>query len=47
MTVMRMSEELDAGDIIMQAQEPISIEDTAGSLHDRLAVKGGRLLLRQ
>ncbi len=45
-SVIQMSGDLDGGDIILQAQEPILIEDTAGSLHDRLAVKGSRLLLQ-
>ncbi len=45
-TVIKMTGQLDAGEIIMQDPEPVLIDDTAGSLHDRLAVKGGRLLLQ-
>lgn len=44
-TVIRMIDRLDAGDIIARVSEPILIDDTAGSLHDRLAQKGSRLLL--
>lgn len=43
-TVIRMTPQMDAGDIILQEPEPILAEDTAGSLHDRLAVKGAHLL---
>ncbi len=45
-TIIRMAAQMDAGDIIMQVSEPILMEDTAGSLHDRLAVKGADLLLQ-
>jgi methionyl-tRNA formyltransferase len=45
-TVIFMTPEMDAGDIILQEAEPVSAGDTAGDLHDRLAVKGARLLLR-
>ena len=45
-TIMHMAPELDAGDIIMQEKEPISILDTAGMLHDRLAERGAALLLK-
>jgi len=44
-TVMYMSEELDAGDIIRQAATDITDEDTAGTLHDRLAEMGAGVLL--
>jgi len=45
-TIMYMSEELDAGDIIRQASTEITEEDTAGTLHDRLAEMGASLLLK-
>ncbi|HHX87637.1 MAG TPA: methionyl-tRNA formyltransferase [Firmicutes bacterium] len=45
-TVIKMTDQLDSGEILMQASEQILIEDTAGSLHDRLAAKGGHLLLQ-
>jgi len=43
-SVIEMTAELDAGDIIMQEKETISPYDTAGMLHDRLAVRGASLL---
>ncbi len=45
-SVIKMVQELDAGDIIMQEQEPVSLSDTAGTLHDRLAEKGAGLLVK-
>lgn len=45
-TIIRMSPEMDAGEIILQQREPIDPGDTAGSLHDRLAAKGADLLLQ-
>lgn len=45
-TIMYMDEELDAGDIILQEEEPIGIEDTAGELYRRLAEKGAYLLAK-
>lgn len=45
-TVMFMNERMDAGDIIARQVEPIHDNDTAGSLHDRLAVAGASLLVR-
>lgn len=44
-TIMYMNEEMDKGDIIKQAVVSINPEDTAGSLHDRLARIGAELLL--
>lgn len=43
-TTMMMDKGLDTGDILMQAKEPIAPADTAGALHDRLAMLGSRLL---
>lgn len=45
-TTMYINEKMDAGDIIYQESEPIKDDDTAGTLHDRLAVKGAALLAR-
>ena len=42
--VMRMSEGLDEGPIILTGRVEIAREDTAGSLHDKLAVLGASLL---
>ena len=45
-TIMKMDEGLDTGPILSQESTPISAEDNAGSLHDRLAVLGADLLLK-
>ena len=44
-TIMYMDEKMDSGDIITQREIPIDYEDTAESLHDKLAVLGRDLLL--
>jgi methionyl-tRNA formyltransferase len=44
-TTMRISEELDAGDILLARATPIGEEETASELHDRLALLGAELLL--
>jgi methionyl-tRNA formyltransferase len=44
-TTMRLVEKLDAGDILLQSKTPISPDDTAGSLHDRLAKMGAELIV--
>lgn len=43
-TTMYMDSGWDTGDLVLQAEEPILLQDTAGSLHDRLAVLGSKLL---
>lgn len=43
-TIMFMDEGMDTGDIIEQKVVPITPDDTAGTLHDKLAVAGGELL---
>jgi len=45
-TTMRMIEALDAGDILLQEVVAIGMDETAGTLHDRLAVIGATLLMR-
>ncbi len=45
-TVLFMTKQLDAGDIVMQEQVPIGPEEDFGTLHDRLAEQGAALLLR-
>lgn len=45
-TTMKLVEELDAGDILLQDSTSIDQKDTAGSLHDRLAEMGAPLLLK-
>lgn len=44
-TTMWMDEGMDTGDICLMARTPIGPEDTAGTLHDRLARMGADLLL--
>ncbi|MEW6618529.1 MAG: methionyl-tRNA formyltransferase [bacterium] len=45
-TVMWISEELDAGDIILQQEVEISFLDTAGTLSQKIASTGAELLLK-
>ncbi|MBT5413088.1 MAG: methionyl-tRNA formyltransferase [Rhodospirillaceae bacterium] len=44
-TIMRMEEGLDTGPMLAAQATPIEEEDTAGSLHDRLAEMGAALLV--
>ena len=44
-TIMYMSEKMDAGDIISQKEIDIEKEDTAQTLHDKLQIIGKELLL--
>jgi methionyl-tRNA formyltransferase len=39
-TIMRISERMDSGDILLQKVIPISPQDTGGTLHDKLAQLG-------
>jgi methionyl-tRNA formyltransferase len=43
-TIMKMDEGLDTGDILIQQATPIAPEDDAQTLHDRLAAMGAELL---
>jgi len=45
-TIMRMVEEMDAGEILAQESTPIGSDETAGELEARLARLSGPLLLR-
>lgn len=45
-TLMHIVPKLDAGDMILKESTPIFPEDTGGTLHDRLATLGPRLLER-
>ncbi|MCX7663432.1 MAG: methionyl-tRNA formyltransferase [Tepidimonas fonticaldi] len=45
-TIMQMDEGLDTGDIVAMQAVPIGPADTAGSLHDRLADLGARLVVQ-
>ena len=44
-STMKLVEKLDAGDVLLQAKTPISADETAGTLHDRLAKMGAELIL--
>ena len=44
-TLIQMDAGLDTGDMLAVAHEPILADDTTASLHDRLAVLGGRLVV--
>ncbi|MCS7197351.1 MAG: methionyl-tRNA formyltransferase [Candidatus Bipolaricaulota bacterium] len=46
LTTFILNEEMDAGDILLQEKVPISDDDTAGTLHDKLAELGPDLVLR-
>ncbi len=43
-TIMRISERMDAGDILLQRAMPIGKSDTGGSLHDKLSHLGAEAL---
>ena len=42
--IMQMGEGLDTGPVILREQGPIGAGETAGALHDRLAIQGSRML---
>lgn len=44
--IMQMDEGLDTGDILAQENTPVKPEETAGTLHDRLAKLGAELLVK-
>ena len=44
-TIMQMDESLDTGPMLLQHALPIAPDDTAGTLHDKLAALGAKLLL--
>jgi len=43
-SAMRLDEEMDTGDVLLQTETPIGESETAGELHDRLAEMGAKLL---
>ena len=45
-TIMRMDEGMDSGDILIQEETPLGPEETFGELQDRLAERGADLLLK-
>ena len=44
-TIMQMDAGLDTGDMLLAERIPIAPDDTTASLHDKLAVLGGRLIV--
>ncbi len=45
-TIMQMDVGLDTGDMLLRDELPILDSDTTGSLHDKLAVMGGDLIVK-
>ena len=45
-TTFKLQHEIDTGDLLLSEKEKITAEDTAGTLHDRLMVKGANLLVK-
>lgn len=45
-STMLLDEGMDTGDILLQAKTPIAPDETAGELHDRLAVMGAELIVK-
>jgi len=45
-TIMHMAETMDTGDIILTEEVVLAEDETAGSLHDKLAEIGGPLLVK-
>ena len=44
-TIMQMDQGLDTGAILLQQSTPIALDDTAQTLHDKLAALGGRCMV--
>ena len=45
-TTFFLRQEIDTGEIILQEKEPITEDDTVGSLYNKLMVRGSRLVLK-
>lgn len=45
-STMKLVEKLDAGDVYLESRTPIAPDETAGTLHDRLATLGAELIER-
>lgn len=45
-TIMKVVKKLDAGDMLLKVEYPISATDTSSSLHDRLATLGAEALVK-
>jgi len=44
-TIMQMEEGLDTGPMLSMERVPVTVDDTTGSLHDKLAGLGGRMIV--
>ncbi len=44
-TIIKITHDIDAGNILLQEKVPVLVDETAGSLHDRLSEMGADLLL--
>jgi methionyl-tRNA formyltransferase len=44
-SIMRITEGLDAGPVCLEVRMPITVDQTAGELHDELAMRGARLMV--
>ena len=45
-TTFLLNEHIDEGNILLQESTPITLDDNAGTLHDRLAAMGSRLVVK-
>ncbi len=45
-TTFYLKHEIDTGDMLLQEKIPIAENDTAGSLHDKLMIRGAKLILK-
>ena len=45
-TSFKLKHEIDTGDILLRAELPITEEDTAGTLHDKMKVSGAEVILK-
>ena len=46
LTTFKLKHEIDTGDMAFQTEVPITQEDTAGTLHDTMMIKGSELILK-
>ena len=44
-TIMQMDAGLDTGPMLLEARTPITLDDTTATLHDKLALQGGELIV--
>ena len=45
-TIFQLQHQIDTGDVLAQEKMPISLEDNAGSIHDKMMVAGAKLLVK-